>query len=516
MMKLKRSALHKMLITFFGLTAIGAAISSGCNSPSGSVKMEALNGDVKHDGAVLVQHYCAGSCHQLVPANALTKAVWINHILPDMAKYLHLANYAGGYFKPDTAASGISLTDWDKIVTYYNTVAPDSLPKAKPPVPLVHDWAGFSLRLPAKADSVPYTTMVSVNPYTQKIYSSDLESRKLLEWGAPLQPHEVTELPSTAMQALFTKDNQAILASVGVIELADYPNGRLTQVDLNGARPAQPQVIGTDLPRPVFTATGDLNKDGLQDYIVCGQGGSTGGLFWLKQTATHQFEKVQLTTQPGAVQATVGDYNNDGWPDIMALFGAKNEGLFLFTNNHAGGFAVKQLLKVPPVYGLSSFQLADMNHDGKLDVVVTAGYNFRNSRILKPYHGMYIFNNQGNWKLKQSYFYPVNGCTKAIAADMDGDGDLDITTIAFFADMLNNPAEELLYFEQDSSLHFKPHALPVNQYGRWMSMDVNDVNHDGKPDIVLGNYSHGYIFQEGLKPNWGDRYPLIVLVNHCY
>ena len=83
---------------------------------------------------------------------------------------------------------------------------------------------------------------------------------------------------------------------------------------------------------------------------------------------------------------------------------------------------------------------------------------------------------------------------KAIAADFDGDGDLDIATIAFFADMKNKPAEEFIYFEQDKPLSFKPHAIPVSKYGRWMSMDVADINNDGKPDIVLGNYSMGFGF----------------------
>jgi hypothetical protein len=31
------------------------------------------------------------------------------------------------------------------------------------------------------------------------------------------------------------------------------------------------------------------------------------------------------------------------------------------------------------------------------------------------------------------------------------DGDLDIATIAFFADMKNKPAEEFIYFEQDKA-----------------------------------------------------------------
>ena len=120
--------------------------------------------------------------------------------------------------------------------------------------------------------------------------------------------------------------------------------------------------------------------------------------------------------------------------------------------------------------------------------------------------------NQGDWNFKQSYFYPINGCTKAIAADFDGDGDVDIATIAFFADLKSNPAEGFIYFEQDKSMSFKPHAIPVSNYGRWMSMDTIGNKH-GKPDIVLGNYSTGFPIQQ-LKPFWDKHLPLIVLENH--
>ncbi len=60
------------------------------------------------------------------------------------------------------------------------------------------------------------------------------------------------------------------------------------------------------------------------------------------------------------------------------------------------------------------------------DILYTCGDNSDFSKVLKPYHGVYIFTNQSNWKFKQTYFYHIDGCTKAIAADFDHDGDLDV------------------------------------------------------------------------------------------
>jgi hypothetical protein len=45
-------------------------------------------------------------------------------------------------------------------------------------------------------------------------------------------------------------------------------------------------------------------------------------------------------------------------------------------------------------------------------------------------------------------------------------------------------------------------------------MDVNDWDGDGDPDIVLGNYSRGFLNQEEVKPDWNVYLPFIVLQNN--
>jgi hypothetical protein len=515
-MKFNKTGLYTTYLMLFIFLLSGSVLFNGCKKKGGAFQ---FTGDTIADGEKLVQIYCT-KCHQQVPVNALTNDVWKYHTLPSMSHYFGLSTYGPDYFKsnPDSAG-GISLAEWQAIVAYYKKLAPATLETIKAPAALIDDWAGFSLKKPVEGKDVAFTTMVAVNPYNHKIYSSDVKTEKLYEWDSDLKANEITKLPTAAVSSSFIQGanggSQGIFSCIGQLQPVDFPNGKVVKVDLGDkGNTVTPTLIASELARPVQTVSGDFNKDGLTDWVICGQGNRNGGVYVLKQNTDHTFIQSTVSDKAGAAQATIGDFDNDGWQDIMVLFGSGDEGLWLFLNDHKGGFTSKNLLRFPPVYGSSSFQLVDINHDGKPDLIYTSGYNFRDSRILKPYHGLYIFINQGDWKFKQAYFYPINGCTKAIAADFNGDGNLDIATIAFFADMKGNPAESFIYFEQDKPMNFKPHAIPVSNYGRWMSMDVADINNDGKPDIVLGNYSTGFMFQPGLKSFWDKHLPLIVLENH--
>jgi len=517
-MRLTKTGLSVIYLLSFVFLISGTIFFNGCkSSEENEGDSFKPTGDVVADGQKLVAIYCT-KCHAEVPADALSKDVWKFHTLPGMARYLKVSVYETSFYKKPTDTGGISLANLQIIQDYYQKVAPDSLLAATPPAPLTNDWAGFTLRKPKENKRTAFTTMVAVDQSTHKIYSSDVVVNKLFEWDKDLNVRSAAQLPSPGVDANFTKDESgadvAIVSCVGEFAPMDFPNGKVVSIKLNDKDEITvPKVLASEIYRPVQTVPGDFNKDGEPDLVVCAQGNRSGGVYLLTQKADHSYTQSTIIKKAGSVQARVGDFNNDGWPDVMVLFGTGDEGLWLFLNDQKGGFTQKNLLHFPPVYGSTSFQLVDMNHDGKLDLIYTCGYNFHDSRIFKPYHGLYIFTNQGDWNFKQSYFYPINGCTKAIATDFDGDGDVDIATTALFADLNHKPNEGFIYFEQDKTMSFKPHAIPVNKYGRWMAIDtISKPN--GRPDIVLGNYATGMVIDPNLKPFWNMQLPLIVLENH--
>ncbi|QJD78955.1 FG-GAP repeat domain-containing protein [Spirosoma rhododendri] len=489
---------------------------TGCQSSSETTN--ATVGDpVATEGEALAKQYC-GSCHLPVSPAMLDKTTWKNQVLPAMAPKLGLEVWQKThYFRP--ASASISQTDWDKLRTYYETLAPDSLHPASDQTKSADDWAGFSLLKPGESTgNTATTTMVAFDPAQQQVYSSNETDAGLYRWGRNLKPERLRTLPSPAVQARFINDNskpeRIALTCIGTMLAVDQPAGQLIELAPDQAN--DPTVLTQQLPRPIESTPGDFNHDGLTDWLVCGFGHNMGGLYLLRQRPDHQFDKQVIRNVAGATQVITGDFNRDGWLDCMALFAHADEGIWLFTNDQHGGFTERMVLRFPPVYGSTSFQLIDMNRDGRLDIIYTAGDNSDYSRILKPYHGIYIFLNDGHDQYKQQTFLPLNGCTKAVAADFDKDGDLDIAAIAFFADLGPASPQTFVYYEGQPAQTFRRHHLPISQYGRWICMDVNDWDHDGNLDIALGNFSRGFLNSPAYKPTYDSYLPLIVLQNNAH
>ncbi|MCF2443010.1 VCBS repeat-containing protein [Dyadobacter sp. CY345] len=464
----------------------------------------------------LVKLHCSG-CHLAPSPSLLDKTTWVTSVLPAMAEQLGIEVLQGNvYFH--TKQARISSSDWQKIVSYYQTLAPEKLEPHHQLSSVNRDISIFDIKKPKRDSSeVSATTLTAINPEDQHIYTSSLNKPALYQWNQKLDKIASEPLETAAVDIAFDK-RQKIVTSMGGMRALDNTIGQILIFDRKRDKVTSGQLSDSYI-RPIQTRPVDLNSDGLMDYIICSFGHTRGGLFWLRQLTNGKFKNIEIRASAGATQSETGDFNGDGWKDIVTLFAHGDEGIWLFLNDRKGGFTTKNLIRFPPVFGSSSFQLADMNNDGRPDIIYTAGDNSDYSRILKPYHGLYIFLNKGNMRFEQSAFYPVNGCTKAMAADFDLDGDMDIATISFFADFKNKPEQKFLYFENfidsDKSTQFlKPGTVPVSKDGRWISMDVNDYDNDGDKDIILGNFSKGFMNQPDLAPTWDTHTPFIILENN--
>ncbi|HWB91323.1 MAG TPA: VCBS repeat-containing protein [Puia sp.] len=461
-------------------------------------------------GKALAEVYCQ-SCHQLPDPALLDKTTWEHGVLPAMGPRLGIFKFGLTHYPSSIRDTAIGpgfypsrpvLADWqwEDIMDYYSGLAPDSMPPQPEHRAIDTTLSLFEPVMPQGTGHAPVTCYVGVDTAggRRQIVAGNLFPPQLVCYDAALHLTDSARTKGGIVDMHVSGDS-GIACNIGNINPNNGRSGSAGRFwyDKNKKLVVDTASFLNDLARPVEVLGADLNGDSRTDYLVCEFGNLKGALSWMEAMPGGGYVRHILRAQPGAIKAYIQDADHDGRPDIWVLFAQGDEGIFLYLNKGGGRFEEQRLLRFPPVYGSVYFELADMNKDGHPDIVYTSGDNADYSLVFKPYHGVYIFLNDGQNHFRQAYFYPVNGCYKAMARDFDGDGDPDLAVISAFADFKRHPEEGFVYLENEGGLDFRPFSLPAAKAGRWLTMDVGDVDGDGRPDIVLGNLSIGPALSRG-------------------
>jgi hypothetical protein len=460
----------------------------------------------------LAKTYCS-SCHLFPEPGLLTKETWLSKTLPEMAFRMGLdpsrtrPTSNGIYIEgviPDQPM--VSPEDWELIKKYYSKNAPDSL--LLKPQPASLPLGQFAVTEVKVTGELPLFCLVQADVTRHKIYLGSRNS-KLYELNENLTLKDSFRIPSPASHLIFEPGQHIFISSMGRMDPNDDTKGRVFMID--EAKHNAKDFLDS-LQRPVYFEKHDFNGDHRDDYVICEFGNFTGGLQLYENLRDGRFKKHTLLGLPGARRVVIRDVNQDGMPDLIALFSQGNEQIVLFKNRGHFNFDMQVLLRFPPVYGSSYFDMVDFNGDGQDDILYTNGDNFDFSRILKPYHGVHVFIDQGGLNFKEWWFYSMYGASMAMARDFDGDGDIDIAAISYFPDFSKNPERGFIYFEKVGK-KFISHTTPLANEARWLVMDVADIDGDGDDDILLAaldfRMQNRHLFQVWEKKKTG----LLVLRN---
>ena len=231
------------------------------------------------------------------------------------------------------------------------------------------------------------------------------------------------------------RPQDTLVTVIGGMNPSEVPTGSVYFL-----RNGQQLTVADQLHRPVIAEVTDLDGDGVEEVLVCEFGYYTGGLTLLVPEGG-AYERRSLLPLFGTIKFEVLDFDGDGHLDIVVLASQGAEGVYALYGDGELGFRTEALVRLPPHYGSSWFELIDLDGDGDRDIVLANGDNADYSIFAKPYHGLRVFSNDGKRGFEETYFFPMYGCTRVAAADYDQDGDIDLATTAFFADYLRNPEE---------------------------------------------------------------------------
>lgn len=235
----------------------------------------------------------------------------------------------------------------------------------------------------------------------------------------------------------------------------------------------------------------DFDGDGRLDLAVGQFGYEQGQIRWMRNRGEWEFESHVISGLSGTIHVPVANLHGGARPGFLALVSQEYEEIHYF--NNAGGELVDTLIwgSINEDYGSSGLDVADVNADGRIDIIYTNGDAFDYARPgPRPRHGIQWLENRGDGRFVFHRVGQLPGAYSPCAADLDGDGAIDLLAVSGFNDWSNPGAVSMMAWLNDGRQRFTP--VPLAQVPTHLiTAAVGDLDGDGVPEIVTGGF-HAY------------------------
>ncbi|MDN3723834.1 T9SS type A sorting domain-containing protein [Aequorivita sp. SDUM287046] len=267
-------------------------------------------------------------------------------------------------------------------------------------------------------------------------------------------------------------DLDMISSSLGDSKIAWYKN-------TNGSFGTQ-QIITENANRAYQVIALDIDNDGDEDLVNA----TYYGIFWYENTDGQGNFATAQPVSPAVVKARdidAKDMDGDGDLDIISSSGSTNSISWFENMDGQGTFAEEHFITTDTAL-YQKIDVADLDGDGDMDILASDYTNddvgwFKN------------INGQGDFGPKQVITSDVQRPQGISAADLDGDGDLDVISTSQLFD------HKLVWFENlNGQGNFGPQRF-VNPdvYGQFL-VTTADLDNDGDLDVISGGSAQGIIY----------------------
>jgi len=493
------SAGHVLLLAGLATTGGGcdrsSAPATGDLPEGSSVAAVQSTGARVTDPEPQIRTFCGG-CHALPSPQSFPRDDWYHEVQRGFDFY-----YQSGRrdLQPPVQA---------EVVRWYQSQAPARL--QLPDLSATAAARSFARReIAADGKSVDASVAVSfvgtlspVAPATQsrllvsemnagRIYSLDPAAGDQIEYAAGVQN------PAAVREVDLDGDNllDLLIAELGSPLPADHDRGGVILLsDYRGA--ARRQVLLEGVGRIADVRAADFDGDGDMDVVAAEFGWHTTGglhLLWQDRMADGSgFRSQRLDSRSGPIHVPVTDLDGDGRLDFVVLVSQEHEVVEAFLNRGEQFERVPLFAAPDPSWGSSGIELTDFDGDGDQDVLYTAGDAF-DSYLIKPWHGIWLLRNEGGLKFQAQQIAALPGVHRALAADLDQDGDQDIAACAMVPARAlqaqpGTPTQSVIWLEQTSGGQFTRHVIsderPIHA-----AMTVLDADGDGDTDLAAGCFA---------------------------